>query len=120
MMKYVIFLSYLSLCYATDYLSKQQRVYQNSDPKPLKISKSYRQGKHLIYDCKSGYFACVWKRNLEDCKEKEKYAISRNHLVHECRFFKSFKDDKTCEQKQSYFMAKQSPKKINEICSISK
>ena len=118
MIKYILLLNYLSLCYAVDYLSKQQRVFQEAPPKPLKISKKYRIGKHLIYDCKSRHFVCVWNKNLKECQLKEKKAEATNQLAYDCRFFKSYKDESSCESKQVHFISLQSSEKIKQICTV--
>ena len=40
----------------------------------IRISRFYRRGPYLIYDCKGKHFACVIKENFENCEERRKKA----------------------------------------------
>lgn len=64
------------------------------------ISPIYRNGEHLIYDCKKRHFACVNKESFEYCQRKRKEAFVLRYKYLPCVPLKKFKTQTKCYQKQ--------------------
>ncbi|GAB4012308.1 MAG: hypothetical protein Fur0010_08030 [Bdellovibrio sp.] len=64
------------------------------------ISEDYKQGEHLIYDCKGHYFACVNDLSFELCRERRDDAILNKRDILPCAPLKKYKTQNECFKNQ--------------------
>jgi hypothetical protein len=82
---------------AISYEKLKARKSNNSE---FLISSEYRNGEHLIYDCKKRHFACVNDESFEYCQKKRKESFKLRYTHHTCVPLKKFKDQPSCFEKQ--------------------
>lgn len=100
-MKLLSFLILVSpLCYSKTTKDVDVEYYKKYIEETL-ISKVYRKGKSLIYDCTNLHYACVSDDSLEACLEPG------------CLRIKTFKDQPECFKEHKRVMSKTS---ITRFC----
>ena len=87
MLKLLIFLLFLPLAQAKNFISMQ-------------ISSTLKDGRFLIYDCEKKFFACVDQFSFEICEEDRKSAISKRQDFMPCAPLKRFSDYDECAKEQ--------------------
>jgi hypothetical protein len=101
----------LSLAQAQE---KKEQADQNPDFSNIntynapKISRKYRAGQWLIFDCKDSHFVCADQEGHESCTETRKKLISENKKNLACAPLKMFKSLKEC--KKAYYHQVHQPK----------
>jgi hypothetical protein len=64
------------------------------------ISKCYKRGPYLVYDCERGNYACVDKDGFQLCKDFREQSIIKKNKVLSCAPLKKFDQLKLCIKKQ--------------------
>ena len=75
----------------------------------VRISRFYRRGPYLIYDCLGKHFACVTEENFEDCGERRKKAQLWNKKSLVCAPLKKFEKRGLCEKTHRKKLYQKSP-----------
>ena len=70
----------------------------------VKISREYRRGPHLIYDCEDKHFACVSPASRERCLEKRQDDLEKKEVRLSCAPLKEFDSKADCERTQQNVM----------------
>lgn len=78
----------------------------------IRISRFYRRGPYLIYDCKGKHFACVIKENFENCAERRKKAKIWNKSGLACVPLKKFENRLNCEKTHREKLPQRSPEPL--------
>ena len=78
----------------------------------VRISRFYRRGPYLIYDCESKHFACVTEENFEDCGERRKKAKIWNKKNLVCAPLKKFEKRLACEKTHRKKLLQRSPEPL--------
>ena len=78
----------------------------------IRISRFYRRGSYLIYDCEGKHFACVTIENYEDCGERRKRAKIWNKKNLTCVPLKKFEKRFSCEKTHREKLYKKSPEPL--------
>ena len=77
-----------------------------------RISRFYRRGSYLIYDCEGKHFACVTEENFEDCGERRKKAKLWNKKSLACAPLKKFGKRQICEKTHREKILQKSPEPL--------
>lgn len=64
------------------------------------ISERYKGGRHLIYDCRGQFFACVNIDSKETCQMLRGRSFEKNEDKLRCAPLKSFPDKESCLKRQ--------------------
>ena len=78
----------------------------------IRISRFYRRGPYLIYDCKGKHFACVIEENFENCEERRKKAKVWNKNNLSCVPLKKFENRFNCEKTHREKLSQRSPEPL--------
>jgi len=86
-------------------ISDIKKILSEDDPRheeeKVQISKRYKTGTHLIYDCSKRHFACVDKFSFKDCFERRKLAIDlKSSNLLPCVPLVKYKNPKICHEAQ--------------------
>lgn len=68
--------------------------------KGLKLSKTWFQGRHLVYDCRYDHFACVGERSFDRCVGYLDEDLSDGKTTVRCTPIKTFADEGECIREQ--------------------
>ncbi len=98
----VIFLLLTSWAWANEKkIPRQEYEFQEDSKDEILVSKKYRSGLHLIYDCKDRFFVCVDEESFKKCQsEREndlKFGLDK---VLVCAPFKKFPTRVDCLKAQ--------------------
>lgn len=66
----------------------------------IMISRQYRRGANLIYDCESQHFACVSLEGFERCTQKRAEDLQKKKIDLRCTPFKAFSTVEECSSEQ--------------------
>lgn len=69
----------------------------------IMISRLYRRGTNLIYDCQNGHFACVSAEGFERCGEKRAEDFEKKKMELRCTPFKTYSSLEECASEQVRF-----------------
>ena len=78
----------------------------------VRISRFYRRGPYLIYDCEGRHFACVTRENFENCGERRKKAKVWNKKNLACAPLKKFNKRLDCEKTHREKLVQKSPEPL--------
>ena len=98
-------------------MSKQQNVFPYKHKDSLRISKKYRSGNNLIYDCTDKHFACVSENDGKNCQERYRKEKLLNQISFSCRLLKLYKENDDCEKMHQGIILKQSFNTIQKLCN---
>ena len=66
----------------------------------FQISKLYRSGEYLIYDCNNRHFVCADEISFNECREKRNFAIDKRFFLLPCAPLKKFEHYEVCVETQ--------------------
>jgi hypothetical protein len=84
--------------YDTSKFEKEEVV--NETQGNYQISERYKGGRHLIYDCRGQFFACVNIDSKETCQMLRGRSFEKNEEKLRCAPLKSFADKESCLKRQ--------------------
>lgn len=81
---------------------RERRQYEKlrAEESDIMLSRLYRRGPHLIYDCDDKHFACVSPRSRERCQESREADLMDKKLDLSCAPLKEFESAEDCERTQ--------------------
>jgi hypothetical protein len=81
----------------TETIQKQKEFLEEYyESSTLRISKEYRSGIYLIYDCEGRFYACVNSQSFEYCKEKRARSKEKKRKLMACAPLKKFDTGPAC------------------------
>ncbi len=80
------------------------------------ISKEYREGEYLIYDCENQHYVCVNRDSNKECENKHLKRIRENQSRFSCIPLKIFADEKTCFEFQQDLIDYKDPLSPLDLC----
>lgn len=85
---------------------RERENYQElrSQESDIMISRRYRRGPHLIYDCKDQHFACVSLESRGKCEEDREEALEKRQVELSCAPLRTFDNADLCEATQEDVM----------------
>ena len=78
--------------------------------KSTKISKYFREGSYLIYDCEERHYACVSQEGHDLCQQWRRESYRRRDPIFSCAPLKNYKGIAGCQAKLYELMFRAAPK----------
>lgn len=85
---------------------RERKMYEKlrAEESDIMLSRIYRRGPHLIYDCEDKHFACVSPRSRQRCEEGREADLKDKKLELSCAPLKPFDSTEDCERTQKNVM----------------
>lgn len=90
--------------HAQDHKKLEKKLRSNEERYGRLISKEYREGEYLMYDCKGKHFVCGDRVNSIECGEKRELAIKQKEDLIPCHFFRKYPTLEKCIEKMHVLM----------------
>ena len=113
MLFFLILIQYTALAQVEE--TKRVKTIEELDreiPSGKILSRYYRRGNYLIFDCEDQHFACVDDMSFKRCQEWRQKAIDKIEEYMPCAPLKRYDSIEACDKDHYQYIYKSIPKKF--------
>lgn len=97
-LRFSLFFILFSIVFST--YGEEKKEKERKTHHMVQLSRFYRSGEYLLYDCNNRHFVCVDKTSFDECREKRNEAIDKRNFLLPCAPLKKLGHFEICVEVQ--------------------